>query len=243
MLRTGNSATPSSHTSAFPASGSAALRHSAARAYRSRTCTGHGSTPWSTPRKGFPWPAQHEGDLEILLNKNPAAARRPARPARAHARAGAARADCCTAHTCILALHHLLLLTNTRRARALAINLPCACWKAMTAVAACHLSAPQVRLGYPPSPVQLIERLKSYGTAVSQLYLSTARPVGIIYGRVHRSVKKICRAAPRAPRMLCTRPRLGHRLLERGNTVSTVTNRHFLKKRSIPKRDLLEGIP
>ena len=48
------------------------------------------------------------------------------------------------------------------------------------------------------------------------------QPVGIIYGRVHRSVKKICRTAPRAPRMLCTPPPLGHRLLEPGNTVQQV---------------------
>ena len=45
----------------------------------------------------------------------------------------------------------------------------------------------------------------------------TPRPVGIIYGRVHKSVKKFCRAAPRAPRtralrMLCTPPSPGHRL-------------------------------
>ena len=44
-----------------------------------------------------------------------------------------------------------------------------------------------------------------------------------MYGCVHRSVKKFCRdsppTAPRAPRMPCTPPPPGHRLLEPGSTV------------------------
>ena len=61
-----------------------------------------------------------------------------------------------------------------------------------------------------------------YSKYLGREIIFTPRPVFIMYGRVHRSVKKICRAAPRAPRMLCTPPPPGHRLLELGNTVPQV---------------------